>query len=229
MDSGRPRGRCSAVRSGVLASRALGKKRGAGPLKRPAGVLPSRRAPDAVPRWNMASRGRLAHWRSRDADADRSAIDRDAGGTRGRARLASRRRDFTSLRRVFSWFRPAVGARVDRRVSAVLSRRVWRWAGGNRPVRTHAGDRWRTSGVFPEWPSRAWGVNPSNGNTVSRLACGPGSPDGEPTSRVHECPGEGSNLHSLAATWPSTMRVCQFRHPGAPAWGTKPDTRPYRT
>ncbi len=28
------------------------------------------------------------------------------------------------------------------------------------------------------------------------------------------CPGEGSNLHPLTGTWPSTMRVCQFRHPG---------------
>ena len=34
------------------------------------------------------------------------------------------------------------------------------------------------------------------------------------TSADRKCPGEGSNLHSLAATWPSTMRVCQFRHPG---------------
>ena len=30
----------------------------------------------------------------------------------------------------------------------------------------------------------------------------------------HDCPGGDSNPHSLAATWPSTMRVCQFRHPG---------------
>ena len=30
------------------------------------------------------------------------------------------------------------------------------------------------------------------------------------------CPGEGSNLHPITGTWPSTMRVCQFRHPG---WG----------
>src|SRR5690606_6053521 len=30
-----------------------------------------------------------------------------------------------------------------------------------------------------------------------------------------DCPGEGSNLHPIAGTWPSTMRVCQFRHPGS--------------
>lgn len=33
-------------------------------------------------------------------------------------------------------------------------------------------------------------------------------------STIWECPGEGSNLHLIAETWPSTMRVCQFRHPG---------------
>ena len=33
-------------------------------------------------------------------------------------------------------------------------------------------------------------------------------------SRRKLCPGQESNLHSLAGTWPSTMRVYQFRHPG---------------
>ena len=29
-----------------------------------------------------------------------------------------------------------------------------------------------------------------------------------------QCPGQESNLHSLAGTWPSTMRVYHFRHLG---------------
>ena len=29
------------------------------------------------------------------------------------------------------------------------------------------------------------------------------------------CRGRDSNPHALAGTWPSTMRVCQFRHPGS--------------
>ena len=42
-------------------------------------------------------------------------------------------------------------------------------------------------------------------------ACGPRPP--------WDCPGGDSNPHSLKATWPSTMRVCQFRHPGGEAKG----------
>ncbi len=29
-----------------------------------------------------------------------------------------------------------------------------------------------------------------------------------------QCPEQESNLHPLMRTWPSTMRVYQFRHPG---------------
>lgn len=37
----------------------------------------------------------------------------------------------------------------------------------------------------------------------------------EPISREPtNCPGLESNQHALAGTWPSTMRVCLFRHPG---------------
>src|SRR5439155_23083637 len=46
-----------------------------------------------------------------------------------------------------------------------------------------------------------------------------------PASAGAHCPGEGSNLHPLTGTWPSTMRVCQFRHPGKPKQKRHPPQR----